>query len=51
MKKYVIKSGSVLLYYQAAKNFVLLALLCHTIGSFYFLLSSYLYENGYYSYS
>ena len=48
LRKYVIKSFTVFLYYEVAKNFIILALLCHIIGSFYFYIDVLMYENGWY---
>lgn len=47
-RKYVIKSFTALLYYEVVKNFFLMALLCHVIGSFYFYIDVLMYENGWY---
>ena len=38
IKKYVIRTSSGLLYYAMIKNLILLTLVCHVIGSFFFFL-------------
>lgn len=49
IKKYVLKSASLILYYQMVKNLILLALLCHTIGSFFFYIDVLMIENDWYT--
>ena len=48
IKRYVIRSSTGLLYYAMIKNLVLLTLLCHIIGSFFFFLDIKLIELGWY---
>jgi len=47
-KKYVIKSFNSLLLYEVCKNFIILAIICHIIGSFYFYIDVLMYQNGWY---
>lgn len=49
IKKYVIKSSNVLLYYQIIKHFILLIMVCHLIGSLFFYLDLRLIQAGWYS--
>lgn len=47
-KKYIIKSFNVALLYEVFKNFLILATVCHIIGSFYFYIDVLMYESGWY---
>ena len=47
-KKYIIKSFNVALLYEVCKNFLILATVCHIIGSFYFYIDVLMYESGWY---
>lgn len=48
VRKYVIKSFNVFLFYEVFKNFIILAIICHIIGSFYFYIDVLLYQNNWY---
>jgi len=48
IKKYVIKSFNALLFYEVCKNFVILAVISHLIGSFYFYIDVLMYQNNWY---
>lgn len=47
-KKYIIKSFNVALFYEVCKNFLILATVCHIIGSFYFYIDVLMYKAGWY---
>ena len=47
-RKYIIKSFEFLLLYEVIKNFIILALLSHIIGSFYFYIDVIMYEEGWF---
>ncbi len=48
-RKYVIKSFNGFIAYEVGKNFIILATLCHIIGSFYFYIDVLMYNNGWYT--
>lgn len=48
IKKYVIRSSSGLLYYAMVKNIILLALVCHIVGSFFYYIDVKMIEKGWY---
>ena len=48
-KKYIIKSFNKMLLYEVGKNFIILAMLSHFIGSFYFYIDVLMYQNNWYT--
>ena len=49
VRMYILRSSSASLYYEILKNFVLLTMVCHFFGSFFFFLDTVLVKNGWYS--
>ena len=48
IRKYVIKSFNAMLLYEVFKNFIILSIISHIIGSFYFYIDVLMYQNGWY---